>query len=168
MSTERTIRWGIVGPGAIAEHFVRHFPAEDGCEILAVAGRTPAHTEDFAARHNIPRVYGTDAELAADPDVDVVYVATPTSAHVPNIKACLAAGMRDAGFKPYIETRGNQQFFWVTPEQAEALASTCGCETQTVEDPTGAGRIVVRFVTSWACSEAEVDEAVAFAASLVA
>ena len=92
MSTERTIRWGIVGPGAIAEHFVRHFPAEDGCEILAVAGRTPAHTEDFTARHSIPRVYGTDAELAADPDVDVVYVATPTSAHVPNIKACLAAG----------------------------------------------------------------------------
>ena len=80
----------------------------------------------------------------------------------------LARGLVEAGFEPYIETSGNQQFFWVTPEQAEALASTCGCETQTVEDPTGAGRIVVRFVTSWACSEAEVDEAVAFAASLVA
>ena len=44
----------------------------------------------------------------------------------------LARGLVEAGFEPYIETAGNQQFFWVTPEQAEALASICGCETQTV------------------------------------
>ena len=78
----------------------------------------------------------------------------------------LARGLAAAGFEPYIETAGNQQFFWVTPEQGARLAEKLGCETMIAEDPTGAGRVVVRFVTSWACSEADVDEAIAFAAEL--
>lgn len=92
MNARRTIRWGIVGPGAIAEHFAQNFPVEDDCELIAVAGRTREHSESYAQRHGIPRIYESDADLAADPDIDVVYVATPTSAHVTNIKTCLAAG----------------------------------------------------------------------------
>lgn len=92
MGLDRTIRWGIIGPGEIATHFATSFPREDGCELVAVCGRTPARTDAFAARFDIPRAYYSDVELAADPDVDVVYIATPTSAHVPNIIACLSAG----------------------------------------------------------------------------
>lgn len=92
MSTSKTMRWGIIGPGFIAGSFASHFPFEDDCELIAVSGRTRAHAEEFARRHNIPRVYSSDAELANDPEIDAVYVATPTSAHVPSIKVCLAAG----------------------------------------------------------------------------
>ncbi len=92
MAESKIIKWGIIGPGEIANHFARSFPADDGCELVAVAGRTPAKTEAFAERWGIPRVYASDAELAANFDIDAVYIATPTSAHVPNILACLNAG----------------------------------------------------------------------------
>lgn len=92
MAEKKIIRWGVIGPGEIAGHFARSFPTQDGCELLAVAGRTRTKAEAYAKSYGIPRVYGSDVELAADPDVDAVYIATPTSAHVPNILACLKAG----------------------------------------------------------------------------
>lgn len=78
----------------------------------------------------------------------------------------LAAGLADAGFEPYIETTGNQQFFWASPEEAARLAEAFGCEPMIANDPTGAGRTVVRFVTSWATPEDAVDEAIAYARSI--
>lgn len=92
MSDKKTIKWGIVGPGFIAGLFAMGFPKGDNCELVAVAGRTPDKTRAFADKWGIERVYGSDAELAADPDIDAVYIATPTSAHVPNILACLNGG----------------------------------------------------------------------------
>ena len=61
---------------------------------------------------------------------------------------------------------GNQQFFWVEPEVAEQLSATLGCELMAGDDPAGRGRVIVRFVTSWATPEAGIDEAIAFAQGL--
>ncbi len=84
-----------------------------------------------------------------------------------NARACeLARGLVHAGFEPYIDTTGNQQFFWASPEQAEALSRNLGCELQDAADPSGAGRRVVRFVTSWATPQSAVTEAIAFARTL--
>ena len=80
-----------------------------------------------------------------------------------NELACrLAAGFEEAGFKPYVETTGNQQFFWATSAEAERLARTLGCE---ICLDAGSEK-VVRFVTSWATSEQDVDGALAFAREL--
>lgn len=80
-----------------------------------------------------------------------------------NELACrLREGLVAAGYEPYSDTTGNQQFFWTTPEQGEKLAHELGCETFS---NTGERR-VMRFITSWATEQAHVDEAVAFAASL--
>ena len=92
MSTTKTIKWGIIGTGWIANYFAKMFPRSDNCELLAVASKTPQHAREFADKYRIPRVYTSDEELAADPDIDAVYIATPTSAHVPNILACLGQG----------------------------------------------------------------------------
>lgn len=78
----------------------------------------------------------------------------------------LARGMVAAGFEPYLSTTGNQQFFWMTPEEGRAFNEACGAELQVQPDPTGAGRIVARFVTSWATQPEHVEELLAYAATL--
>ena len=74
-------RWGIVGPGRIAENVVRDFPHVDGATVTAVASRSIDRARDFAGRHGIGTAYGSYAELVADPDVDVLYLATPHPQH---------------------------------------------------------------------------------------
>jgi predicted dehydrogenase len=86
------IRWGIVGPGRIAERVTRDFPHVDGARPVAVASRSGARAEAFAARHGIGRAYASYAEILADPDVDVLYVATPHPQHHAIAMAALRAG----------------------------------------------------------------------------
>ena len=90
MSAE--IRWGIVGPGRIAEKVVGDFSVVPGARPVAVASRSLARAEDFAARHGLDRAYGSHLELLADDGVDVLYVATPHPQHAPFARAALLAG----------------------------------------------------------------------------
>jgi predicted dehydrogenase len=86
------IRWGIVGPGAIAAGFADAMSMVDDGEITAVASRSIERAAAFGERFGIPTRYGDYAELAADPDVDVVYVATPHSRHEADALTALRAG----------------------------------------------------------------------------
>jgi predicted dehydrogenase len=86
------IRWGIVGPGRIAEKLVEDLAFVDGARATAVASRDLARAQDFARRHELDRAYGSYAELLADPDVDVVYVATPHAQHAAVARAAIHAG----------------------------------------------------------------------------
>ncbi|MFH0245516.1 Gfo/Idh/MocA family protein [Streptomyces sp. HK10] len=90
--TDDTIRWGILATGGIAGAFARDLAALPGGELLAVGSRSPESARRFADEHGAPRAHGSWAELAADPDVDVVYVATPHSAHLEAATVCLEAG----------------------------------------------------------------------------
>ncbi|WP_405781225.1 Gfo/Idh/MocA family protein [Streptomyces sp. NBC_00859] len=78
---ERNVRWGVVGTGGIAAAFTADLQGLPGAEVAAVASRTLGSAKAFAGRFGIPRACGSWDELAADPDIDVVYVATPHSAH---------------------------------------------------------------------------------------
>jgi predicted dehydrogenase len=95
------IRWGILSTGGIATSFVNDLRLLPDAEVLAVGSRTPEAAAQFAERHGIPRVYGSWAQLAADRDVDVVYVATPHSAHYAATKLCLEAGKAVLCEKPF-------------------------------------------------------------------
>ena len=86
------IRWGVVGPGRIAESVVGDLPLVDGARAVAVASRSAERAEAFAGRHGIERAYGSYAEILADPDVDVLYVATPHPQHHAIAMAALRAG----------------------------------------------------------------------------
>jgi predicted dehydrogenase len=88
----REIRWGVVGPGRIAESLVKDFDVVDGARVIAVASRSIDRAEAFAGRHAIERAYGSYAEIMADPDVDVLYLATPHPQHHPLALAALDAG----------------------------------------------------------------------------
>jgi predicted dehydrogenase len=86
------IRWGIVGPGRIAEKVVGDIALVPGARAVAVASRSRERAEDFAGRHGLERAHGSYAEIVADPDVDVLYVATPHPQHLPVALAALRAG----------------------------------------------------------------------------
>ena len=87
-----TIRWGILATGGIAARFTEDLRLLPDAEVVAVGSRTPVAAQAFAQRYDIPRAHGSWTDLAADPDVDVVYVATPHSAHYPAALTCIEAG----------------------------------------------------------------------------
>lgn len=76
-----SIRWGIVGPGRIAEKMVSDFAHVPDATVLAVASRSADRAKAFAAKHGIERSYGSYRDMIADPDIDVLYIATPHTHH---------------------------------------------------------------------------------------
>ena len=77
-----TVRWGIIGCGDVAEVKAGPgFQKASGSALVAVMRRDIDKARDFAQRHGVPRVHATADDLIADPDVDVIYIATPPSSH---------------------------------------------------------------------------------------
>ncbi len=74
-------KWGILATGGIAQAFTRDIQGA-GLEVTAVGSRTTESAEQFAQQFNIPRAHGTYQDLATDPNVDVIYIATPHPQHV--------------------------------------------------------------------------------------
>jgi predicted dehydrogenase len=96
-----TVRWGILATGGIAATFAEDLKLLPGAELVAVGSRSDASARRFAERFGVPRAYGSWAEFAADPDIDVVYVATPHSAHHAATKLLLQAGKHVLCEKPF-------------------------------------------------------------------
>ncbi|MFH8465927.1 Gfo/Idh/MocA family protein [Streptomyces sp. NPDC017991] len=90
--TEERVRWGVLATGGIAAAFTADLIDLPDAEVVAVASRTEESAKGFAERFGIPRAYGDWESLAADEDVDVVYVATPHSAHRAAAGLCLEGG----------------------------------------------------------------------------
>ncbi|GAA4616459.1 Gfo/Idh/MocA family oxidoreductase [Actinoallomurus liliacearum] len=95
-----TIRWGILGTGGIARTFTEDLLLL-GHKVAAVGSRAPRTAQAFADRYGIASAYGSYAELAADDQVDVVYVATPHSGHYDAARVCLEAGRGVLVEKPF-------------------------------------------------------------------
>src|SRR5437867_3543932 len=95
------IRWGVVGPGTIANGFAEAMRLVDGGDIVAVASRALDRAEAFGDRYGISRRYGDYASLVADPDVDIAYVATPQSRHEADVISLLDAGKHVLCEKPF-------------------------------------------------------------------
>jgi predicted dehydrogenase len=89
---QQKVRWGILATGGIAAAFATDLRALPDAELVAVASRGVTAAKAFAERFGIPRSYGSWTELADDDDVDVVYVATPHSAHRVAAGLCLQGG----------------------------------------------------------------------------
>ena len=75
------LRWGIISTGAIAHKFARGVLRSESGELVAVASRTQSKADEFARLYQLPHAHGSYEALLADPDVDVVYIATPHPQH---------------------------------------------------------------------------------------
>jgi scyllo-inositol 2-dehydrogenase (NADP+) len=85
----KPINWGIVGTGWAAEKMVEGLSVLPEARVHAIASRTVERAAEFAARHRIENAYGSYEDLARDPDIDVIYIATPHSLHCENTIMCL-------------------------------------------------------------------------------
>lgn len=84
------IRWGILSTGRIAHALADAIQSTEGGRIVAVGSRTQEAAATFAAKYNIPNVHDSYEALCADPEVDVIYVATPHSHHYDNVLMALS------------------------------------------------------------------------------
>lgn len=91
----------MVGPGRIAERFANAMQVTEGGEIRAVASRSMARADSYADRFGVSTRYGSYEDLAADPEVDVVYVATLPSTHLADTLLFLEAGKHVLCEKPF-------------------------------------------------------------------
>lgn len=87
-----SLRWGILAPGGIATSFAQALLAETDQRIAACGSRDIARACEFASRFGGFTAYGSYDELVADPQVDVVYVASPHSSHREHALLALRAG----------------------------------------------------------------------------
>ena len=94
------LRWGVLGPGWIAERFVGSLRRSTRQQVVAVASRDLGRAAAFASRWGIDRAYGGYQALVEDPEVDVVYVATPHNAHRPCALLAIEAGRHTLVEKP--------------------------------------------------------------------
>ena len=97
----RRIRWGILGTGKIARQFAAALRRLPGAELLAAGSRSAESAGRFADEFEIPRRYKDYVELVRDPDVEVIYIATPHSCHAENSRLALNAGKAVLCEKPF-------------------------------------------------------------------
>jgi xylose dehydrogenase (NAD/NADP) len=110
-----TLRWGIVGPGRIAERIVHAIAGCPRGELVGVASRDAGRRARFAAEHGIPRVFSSYEALVASPDIDVVYIALPNHLHGLWTVRALEAGKHVLCEKPLA----------LTVDEVDGIAATC-------------------------------------------
>lgn len=98
------LRWGILAPGVIANDFVDAVRMHTRQKVVAVGSRTLDRAAAFAARHGFERAYGSYEQLVADPEIDIVYVASPHSEHAAHAHLAIAAGKHVLIEKPMAVT----------------------------------------------------------------
>lgn len=97
------IRFGIIGTGRISDWVMAGASQDPRIKVTAVCSRSAANAEAFIRRHLIAegaKAYTSVAEMAADPDVDAVYIGTPNQTHCDYTLTCLKAGKHVLCEKP--------------------------------------------------------------------
>ena len=94
-------RWGILGTGTIAHKFATGLKDARDTQLLAVGSRSQAGADRFGDAFGVPRRYASYEALVSDPDIDVIYVATPHPMHHDAMRLCLDAGKPVLCEKPF-------------------------------------------------------------------
>lgn len=97
----KTINWGIIGLGNIANKFATDLLTVEGTNLYAVASRNQEKANAFASKYNATKAYDSYEALARDPNIDAVYIATPHTLHNDNTLLCLENGIAVLCEKPF-------------------------------------------------------------------
>lgn len=84
--------WAVLGCGRIARKFSNDLKLLPNARLYAAAARDLGRARDFAGELGFEKAYGNYEEMIADPEVDVIYVATPHSHHHEHVLMCLRGG----------------------------------------------------------------------------
>ncbi len=148
------MRVGVVGAGWIAEKAAITLNGLDNCECYAIASRTKEKAEKFVGKWNVAKAYGSYQELYDDPDVDLVYVATPHSHHFEVTRDALMAGKPCLVEKAFMANRAQSEAIIKLAHErkiflAEAIWTRYQPALKMVRDLIDSGRIgTPRLVTA--------------------
>jgi predicted dehydrogenase len=106
---QRTTRWGLIGPGKIAHKFAQGLASVKRARLLAVASRSEDRAQEFAKQYKAPFFYQGYESIVRNPDVDIIYIATPHTFHFENALMCLGRGKPVLCEKPFTLTRKQLQ-----------------------------------------------------------
>ncbi|MEO7394934.1 MAG: Gfo/Idh/MocA family oxidoreductase [Chitinophagaceae bacterium] len=82
-------KWGIIGPGKIANKFAKALSRVPNSELIAVASRDKERAELFGREHQVKKYYDNYEAIATDSEIDIVYIATPHTFHHRQVLLCL-------------------------------------------------------------------------------
>lgn len=115
-------RWGIIGLGNIANKFAEALREFSEAQLIAVASRDSSRSEVFAYKHKADRYYGAYEDLIQDPEVDVVYIATPHTTHAELSKLCLEHDKHVLCEKPFaMNEREAQEVYDLAAEKGKFI-----------------------------------------------
>jgi predicted dehydrogenase len=97
----RTLRWGVVGTGGIANSMAPRIQQADHAGLAAVSSRKMEKARAFADKHDVARAFDSWADMIAWDGVDAIYVATPTSVREEICVAAAQNGKHVLGEKPF-------------------------------------------------------------------
>ena len=95
------VRWGILGTGKIAHAFATALKGVPGAVLAGVASRSQETADAFGHEFGALASYGSYEALAANPDIDLIYIGTPHPQHVENALMALRAGKGVLCEKPF-------------------------------------------------------------------
>ena len=101
MQENKTLRWGIVGTGGIANNMAPRIQQAENCELHAVSSRKMETAKEFANQHGISHPFDSWADMITWDGVDAIYVATPTSVKEEICLASAGQGKHVLGEKPF-------------------------------------------------------------------
>lgn len=81
--------WGIIGLGKIANKFAADLQYSETAQLYGVASQDLNKAKKFSTKYNAQKYYGSYQALANDPEIDIIYVATPHVFHFENTMMCL-------------------------------------------------------------------------------
>ncbi|MDP9078776.1 MAG: Gfo/Idh/MocA family oxidoreductase [Bacteroidota bacterium] len=114
----KTIKWGILGAGRIAGKFASDLKLVADAELIAIGSRTQESADKFGAEFNIKNRHASYEALVNDPEVDVIYIATPHNLHYENTLLCLRHNKAVLCEKPFaMNTRQAKEMIDVARER---------------------------------------------------
>lgn len=115
-------RWGFIGAGDIAEVMAAALAKHTNQQVVAVGSHTPGKGKAFAEKFGISRHYDSYADLANDPEVDIVYVATLPHTHLEDALHAIYAGKHVMIEKPSTMTAHDTEILYRKAREAGVFA----------------------------------------------
>ncbi|WP_123028264.1 Gfo/Idh/MocA family protein [Mycolicibacterium stellerae] len=152
-----TVRWGIIGIGKVADIAIAPaIGADDKGSLAAVCSRSLDRATAFAAKHGATAAYEDYAQMLADPDVDVVYIASPNGLHAEHGLAALKSGKHVLVDKPLALDIAEARSMVDAAADADVLLGTGfhlrhKATARAARDAIAAGRLGGVFYAEMAC-----------------
>lgn len=97
----KTVKWGIIGPGKIANKFANAVAMTENSEVIACASQTLDRAEAFKETHGLKYAYSSYEELIGNAEIDAVYIANTHNFHYASAKLCLEGHKNVLCEKPF-------------------------------------------------------------------